>query len=139
MYWVWRPWRQAFDFKGRATRREYWLFLVQLYGAVLLVGLGLGFATIVIGGQLDGVEQLVPLVVLVVVLLAAIPYLSATVRRIHDHNKTGWLLLLAFIPAVGWIFYLIMMLTPGTDGENDYGPDPRQRGFTSEDAYAVFS
>lgn len=139
MYWVKRPWRQLFDFSGRATRREYWLFVLQLYLLLFLVGFVGAIVIIAMSTETDTYEQLVPLSVLVLFVLGTIPFLSATVRRIHDHNKTGWLLLLWFIPAVGWIFFLIMMLAPGTDGENDYGPDPRQRGFTSEDAYAVFS
>ena len=139
MYWVLRPWRQSFDFSGRATRREYWLFFLQLWLCLFLVSFVLGLVTALIGGPGSGTVQFVPLVLLALVLLSLIPFLSATIRRLHDHDKTGWMLLLWFIPAVGWIFFLIMMLAPGTAGENDFGPDPRERGFTAEDAYAVFS
>jgi uncharacterized membrane protein YhaH (DUF805 family) len=44
----------------------------------------------------------------------------------HDHEKSGLLLLLIFIPAVGAILGVIMLLYPGNDYENLYGPDPRE-------------
>jgi uncharacterized membrane protein YhaH (DUF805 family) len=134
-----RPWRQAFNFRGRATRREYWMFLPLLYGAWVLaifaVALVVGFS-----GADDGAfDAIVLTFTFATMALATVLLLSASIRRLHDHGKSGWLFLLTLIPLVGWIFYLIMMLTPGTVGENEYGSDPRQRGFSSEDAYAVFS
>src|SRR5687768_13485080 len=135
LYWLLRPWRCAFDFSGRATRREYWLFLVQLYGAA--------FALMMVAGMVSrteaGAEAGIDLAALLVILVGIIPYLSASVRRLHDHDKSGWLFLLALIPLVGWIFFLIMMLTPGTQGENGYGEDPRERGLSGEAAAAIFS
>lgn len=79
----------------------------------------------------------VPLLILSLLLL--IPYLSASIRRIHDHDKTGWLFLLSLVPVAGWIFFLIMMLTPGTQGPNNYGADPRDRLDPAEDVIEVFS
>ena len=71
---------------------------------------------------------------------AGIATISAGVRRIHDHDKTGWLLLLSFVPLFGWIFLLIMTLTPGTRGENSYGYDPREGDAPSADEMAaIFS
>ena len=139
MYWVKRPWRQSFDFSGRATRREYWLFVLQLWLGLIVVAFVMGLFTALLAGPDSATVQAVPLVMLALILFSLLPFLSATIRRLHDHDKTGWMLLLWFIPAVGWIFFLIMMLTPGTEGENDFGPDPRERGFSAEDAYAVFS
>ena len=42
-------------------------------------------------------------------------------------------------PLIGWIFWLIMMLTPGTPGDNSYGPDPRERGQLGAGAASIFS
>ncbi len=139
LYWIARPWRQMFNFRGRATRREYWLFLPLLYfGWTVMVTLVTMVVVIADGGD-ELLDYFVVPFSLVSLGLCLIPYLSASVRRLHDHDKTGWLFLLVLVPLVGWIFYLIMMLTPGTGGENGYGSDPRRRGFSADDAVAVFS
>jgi uncharacterized membrane protein YhaH (DUF805 family) len=140
LYWVLRPWRQTFDFSGRATRREYWLFIVQLYLALVLAVIGLGAVAGAAGaGTGERGAAGIGLGVILLFLVAFIPYLSASVRRLHDHDKSGWLFLLSMVPLVGWIFYLIMMLTPGTPGENGYGPDPRDPLGSAEDMAGVFS
>jgi uncharacterized membrane protein YhaH (DUF805 family) len=72
------------------------------------------------------------------VLFLLVPMLAVAVRRVHDHDKTGWLLLLGIVPAVGWIFTLILMLTPGGEGENGYGEDPRDKGVSAETMSQVF-
>ena len=44
--------------------------------------------------------------------------------RLHDLDRTGWWILLGFIPLIGWIILLIWYVTKGTDGPNRFGPDP---------------
>jgi uncharacterized membrane protein YhaH (DUF805 family) len=127
-----RPWTHIFDYKGRSTRREYWLFMLVYYFGIFAVASVFGLfasATNVIdeGGTAENVLGAVLGVVLMVYVVAFfMAALSLSVRRLHDHDKTGWLLLITLFPLVGWIFSLIMMLTPGNDYENSYGPDPRQ-------------
>ena len=48
-----------------------------------------------------------------------LPSLAAGVRRMHDVGKSGWFLL---IP----IYSLILTLSKGHEGTNEYGPDPRE-------------
>jgi uncharacterized membrane protein YhaH (DUF805 family) len=135
MRWVTRPWRHAFDFSGRATRREYWLFVAQTYALIFVLFLG--------ASLFEDSATTAPFVLVVVTipcLFIFIALLSAAVRRLHDHDKSGWMILIAAFPFVGWIFYLIMMLTPPTPGENGYGHDPRQGDHATSDALAgVFS
>jgi uncharacterized membrane protein YhaH (DUF805 family) len=54
-----------------------------------------------------------------------IPSITAGVRRLHDTNKTGWLMLLLLIPLVGWIIVLVLCALKGTPGSNKYGPNPK--------------
>ena len=138
MHWVLRPWRQFFDFSGRATRREYWLFQVQL----LVLYFGLLLAAGVLGERFRSptTDGIVGLAAIVFVLFYVIATLSSGVRRIHDHDKSGWLFLLSFVPLFGWIYFLILGLTPGTPGENSYGRDPREGDLPSaEEVAAIFS
>jgi uncharacterized membrane protein YhaH (DUF805 family) len=138
MKWVIRPWRQAFNFNGRATRREYWLFQAQLL--LLYIGLVILMGALAEGSESDMVNAAMAAATLLVMLLFVITSLAVGVRRVHDHDKSGWLFLLSFIPLVGWIFLLIMTLTPGTRGENSYGYDPREGDHLSADEVAsVFS
>jgi len=54
-----------------------------------------------------------------------IPGLAVSVRRLHDIGKSGWMLLIVFIPLVGWIWLLVLMVTDSEPGENQYGPNPK--------------
>ena len=133
-----RPWRRCLDFKGRSTRREFWLFYLQSILVIIAAGLlaeiakALGASEAIIG------FMTIPFVLIVLFMILA--QLAAGVRRIHDHDKTGWFILLGMVPLVGWIFFLIMMLTPGTPGENSYGYDPREGDRPSlEEVAGVFS
>jgi len=53
-----------------------------------------------------------------------LPGLAVSVRRLHDRDKSGWFILLYFIPLVGFIILLIWYCTRGTVGPNRFGPDP---------------
>ena len=65
-----------------------------------------------------------PLLTIIVALGLFLPYLAVTIRRLHDTNRSGWWILIGFIPLVGLIVMLIFLCTKGTDGSNDFGPDP---------------
>ena len=99
------------DFNGRAGRPEYWwfyLFNLLLTLAASLVG---QFAGESLGRILTGVIGLG--------LLA--PSLAVCVRRLHDTNRSGWWLLIALIPVLGWIWLFVLMLIKGDEGANNYG------------------
>lgn len=58
-------------------------------------------------------------------LITLIPNLAVSVRRLHDQDKSGWMILVGLIPLIGGIWLLILYLTEGTRGPNQYGPDPK--------------
>jgi len=112
--------KQYFDFDGRARRKEYWMFvLFNMIFAILAMVLdnllGIGF--------IEGVG-LGPIYA-VYVLAILIPSLAVQVRRLHDVGKSGWMILIAFIPLVGAIWLLVLYCTEGTPGVNAYGPNPK--------------
>ncbi len=47
--------------------------------------------------------------------------LALAVRRLHDIDRSGWWLLIGFIPFVGGIVLLVFSLLPGTRGPNRFG------------------
>jgi uncharacterized membrane protein YhaH (DUF805 family) len=115
-----RPWRHYADFKGRSRRTEFGLFIIAWYGGLFLLALLTG----IFGGFLIDSFVWVPLVAWM--LAGFIPGLAVTVRRLHDQDKSGWFILLTFIPYVGFLFWLAIAFWPGTRGENDFGWDPRE-------------
>jgi hypothetical protein len=57
-----------------------------------------------------------------------LPGLAVSVRRLHDINKSGWWLLIVFIPLIGGLILLLFMVRPGDEGRNEFGPDPIRGG-----------
>ncbi|MDA7416747.1 DUF805 domain-containing protein [Xenophilus arseniciresistens] len=93
------------DFSGRATRSEYWWFVLA-YFVLALVG--------------SFIHQYV---YFLVVLVFLVPMISAGVRRLHDIGKTGWLLLIGIIPLVGLVL-IYFMVQPSQAEANQYGAPP---------------
>ena len=58
-------------------------------------------------------------------LASFLPGLAVQVRRFHDQNLSGWLVLLGLIPYIGGIIVLVFMCIDGTKGPNQYGEDPK--------------
>jgi len=127
MYWLLRPWRHAFDFSGRSPRREYWLFVLQFYVLVLIPVLVLAFGGDQKGAMSDGTIGTLVVILTVTFLASIVPGFAVAVRRLHDSDKSGILLLLGFVPGIGGLIILFFVLLPGDAGDNIYGPDPRDR------------
>ena len=100
------------NFNGRASRQEYWMFILFNFIFTIVVGFIDGFLSL---GFLS----------LLYVLAILIPGLAVLVRRLHDVNKSGWWFFIIFIPIIGAIWMLILLCTDGNPGENSYGPSPK--------------
>lgn len=72
-----------------------------------------------------------PLIFILIIFTLAFFYLYITfmIRRLHDVNQTGWFALLIFIPLVNLILALYLLFAPGTQGENNYGPQRITKGW----------
>lgn len=104
-------------FAGRARRGEYWMFtLIHLLVTLTLYSFALT----------TGRAGLTVYAAYVCVLLP--PGLAVTVRRLHDTGRSGWWILISFVPFLGTVAMLWFLMTPGQAGENAYGPDPKDIG-----------
>ncbi len=101
------------DFTGRASRSEYWWF--ALFS--ILVSIGISIARAIAGDVVGGILGLLFVLALIV------PSISVTVRRLHDSDRSGWWILIALVPMIGSLVLLVLMVLPGTPGENRFGPD----------------
>ena len=99
------------SFEGRASRSEFWWFQLGYY----LLALVAGFIDGILGMSIIG---------LIVVAGSLLPALGAAVRRLHDTGRSGWMLLIAFIPIVGAILLLVWMVSDGQPMDNQYGAVP---------------
>ncbi len=131
-----------FVFRGRASRSEFWYFMLfqSMLQMACSVWLGYGSAYSVFLGA-----------------LLAVPTVTAAVRRLHDIDRPGWWLFLLHVLPVGaamvgacigmFVYctreaviidtgfgfiagYIVMMVRffcrPGTEGVNGYGSDPEE-------------
>jgi uncharacterized membrane protein YhaH (DUF805 family) len=97
-------------FSGRAARSEYWYWtlfaiIADIVAAIVNAFVALGF------------------VGLVVSLALLLPSIAVAIRRLHDLDRTGWWLLLAFT-GIGAIVLLVWDCMKGTTGSNRFGADP---------------
>jgi uncharacterized membrane protein YhaH (DUF805 family) len=142
MQWMIMPLKRYADFSGRSRRKEFWMFtlgiaIVYVLFFVLVLGSIGADADPATGeiGMFGGlVAGTVGMVFLLFILVIFIPSLAVQVRRFHDQDKSGWFVLLNFIPYIGGIIVLVMMCIEGTRGPNRFGPDPK-----AENQAEVFS
>ena len=145
--WATRPLKKYADFTGRAPRAEYWWFYLGMIVAYFVAMIIDSLVGVSLFGPYGVVTTLLGLALLV-------PGLAATVRRLHDTNRSGWWVLIVAVPylimgimmgmsaasgdmtglasagivgliaLVGAIAMLVFMILPGTKGDNRFGPDP---------------
>lgn len=108
------------NFKGRARRKEYWMYMLG-FGIIYVV---LMILMTIFGLLSSTLASIFGFIFGIVFLVLAIPSIALGFRRMQDVGKPGWFM---FIP----IYNIILAVTEGTRGDNEYGPDPKaqERGF----------
>jgi uncharacterized membrane protein YhaH (DUF805 family) len=98
-------------FSGRAQRSALWYFVLFF----VIVSIVTNFIDAALGTY--------GIVGLLVSLALLLPYLSVWIRRLHDLDRTGWWVLIAFT-GIGTILLIVWFCMKGTTGPNRFGPDP---------------
>ena len=109
--------RHYAGFSGRASRSEYWIFaliFMLIYGVLY----ALDYALFGIGPTGIG------FVSSIVYLIHLVPALAVLIRRLHDVDRSGWWLLISFVPLIGGIWLLVLLCMRGSWGPNRFGPGP---------------
>lgn len=109
--------RQYAGFAGRASRSEYWwftLFSVIVSWTLLLIIVPLGAFGVLLLFVFD--------------IGSILPSMAVTVRRLHDIGRSGWFVLVVFIPLVGVLVLIYFTLLPSQRGANRFGPQPAPMG-----------
>ncbi|WP_391207646.1 DUF805 domain-containing protein [Psychrobacillus sp. L4] len=114
MYWYLKALKNYVGFKGRARRKEYWMFI--LFDIIISIVFAIVESIAGLSSLLTGLYSLVTL----------LPALAVTVRRLHDTGRSGWWFLLNLIPLVGPIIVLVFTCQDGQNSENKYGTNPKR-------------
>ena len=97
MHWYFEVLKNYANFRGRARRREYWIFALinslifsafYIFYYVKLASGSASFSPIMLVLGLYG-------------LLIIIPSWAVVVRRLHDTGRSGWWIFITFVPLVG--------------------------------------
>jgi uncharacterized membrane protein YhaH (DUF805 family) len=118
----------AFSFEGRINRARFWKYVLAMGLMFFVFDLGV----LVLGGHgllsprhPDPIKWAVIPTFLVLFAIATWVMTAAGARRFRDRNKSGWWVLIGFVPVIGAPWYWIECgFLPGTIGSNKYGPDP---------------
>ena len=94
------------DFKGRASKSEFWYFFLFYFLAVLVLN--------VVAAMLQ--FSMISIFILGLI----VPMLSVGARRMHDIDKSGWMQLLGLIPLAGF-FILIYFFIQEPKEPNRFG------------------
>ncbi|MBX3500562.1 MAG: DUF805 domain-containing protein [Alphaproteobacteria bacterium] len=119
-----------FSFNGRINRAKFWLGTVALFVVyVILMVIGGGGMMMSIDPNnpqaASGGMGIMGIVILIVYIAMIWPSLAIGVKRFHDRDKSGWWVLIALVPIIGGLWYLIECgFLEGTKGPNKFGPDP---------------
>lgn len=111
------PLRKYATFSGRASRREFWRFIIPC----VVIGAVLNFIDLMSGTAKPGNFGLYSGIF---ALLVFLPTTAVCVRRLHDTGRRGYWVLLGIIPWVGSIITFVLYALPGNVGANKFGPDP---------------
>jgi uncharacterized membrane protein YhaH (DUF805 family) len=99
-------------FDGRAGRAEFWWFVLANFLVYVVLAILL---------QVSGIFLILELLYALAML---IPSIAVAIRRLHDTDKSGWLLLIGLVPFIGAIILIVFYAMEGTNGPNQYGAGP---------------
>ncbi|WP_194767230.1 DUF805 domain-containing protein [Tamlana sp. I1] len=117
MNWYLKVLKDYANFKGRARRKEYWMFV--LFNVIFSI------IASILDSLLGTLNEYGGAISLLYSLVVFIPGLAVTVRRLHDVGKSGWMFFIILIPLIGTIWLLVLLVTDSKPGTNEWGPNPK--------------
>ena len=106
------------DFSGRARRKEYWMYTL-VYCILLCI-------VTFIATFLQDMEELIANSLLFIFSLALlIPSIAVAVRRLHDVGRSAWWLLITFVPILGTLYFLYLLVKDSQPDTNMWGANPK--------------
>ena len=123
-------WKQIlFSFEGRIPRRQYWAAIGIQFAVIFVTAMLAGFILPIFSSTRSDSSPVLG-IVLVVVMIPIVVFaiwvgFAIGIKRWHDRDKSGWMMLIGFIPYIGALWTLIECgCLRGTEGVNRFGGDP---------------
>ncbi|HGY2264843.1 DUF805 domain-containing protein [Morganella morganii] len=113
-----------FNFKGRARRKEYWMFVLIDTAIIVSLYLAILYFSDLYSRDFNAIGFVLTVFFVIYIIVTFIPSLSITVRRLHDTGRSGWWLLALLIPFGGIIIFVFSCLD-SHPGDNRFGPNPK--------------
>ncbi len=124
------PLKHIFDYSGRLRRKDYWISYFVLLAAFFIALVTVDLLICWISGvpfeskknvdptSILGIYMFLSMITLILTIL------SMSVRRLHDLGKSGEYMFVGLIPFIGGFWLIILMISQGQHGVNQYGHDP---------------
>jgi uncharacterized membrane protein YhaH (DUF805 family) len=110
---------------GRASRAEFWYFMLFLVGVEAIARVLDNF--VLVWRPVPNDPKILPITAAIAGLFLLLPSVAVYIRRLHDTNRSGLWFLVQVVPVIGWIVSLVFLRRLGTSGPNRFGPDPLER------------
>ena len=119
-------------FKGRIKRSTYWLTFAPFFLLSFIITIAFLL------------REIYPNDVNKILLTALFFYIPATwilissyIKRWHDLGKSGWMVLIQFIPAINLLVFIYLGIAPGNIGTNKYGETPQEHTSVAIKSYLL--
>lgn len=120
MKWYLKVLNHYADFNERASRTEYWMFVLFSIAFAMVATILDNLFGLTVGELPYGIFYFL------YGLGVFIPTLVVGVRRLHDVGKSGWMIFVALIPLIGTIWLFVLLVTDSSPRENQYGANPKE-------------
>lgn len=110
-------------FTGRASRSEYWFWVLFTFIINAIIGTSQGIMIGIYGDE-SHIAYLCSFVLYAWSLAILLPSWGLTFRRLHDTGRSGWNVCWILLPLIGEIILLVYLCQPSQMDENKYGPVP---------------
>jgi len=105
-------------YDNRLNRKRYILRSLALLAVVIVISLLIGFIATALK------IRSLSILGTIVSIASAIPSFMLMIRRLHDLDRPTWWCIGCLIPLVNGVLGIYLLFFKGTDGPNQYGPDP---------------
>ena len=114
--------------RGRATRKQYWMFVLFNMLVSFVIGV------------VEGLLAMESGIISTLYMLAVIcPNICLMTRRLHDVDKCGWWQLLIMVPFANLYLLYLIWIKSGTPGINRYGAPVGMAAAEAEPVYGAYS
>ncbi|NBJ68223.1 MULTISPECIES: DUF805 domain-containing protein [Clostridia] len=137
MKWFIKCLKNYATFRGRARRKEFWMFNLVFLLILFVCGFLLslvnpellandpGYDSINATDKMGIIEGILSFLISIFYISMILPAIAVTVRRLHDTGRSGWWYFIILIPVIGGIILIILSILDSEPNENKYGPNPK--------------